>query len=516
MFSLCRLSQLSLQRQRTFAVLSRQLATPRPFVLVAPLKQVRSLHSAPFVKSSATSASTSSPSPPTPTTSELNEIDALTKEAGKAFFEDKDYAKTVAMFKTMLTRKDFTNENLGVVRMVAVMFANGGKECEQDVSKAKELFEALASQKDAFGLFGLGLLHLKGRGVAQDFLSAARYFREAAAEKNTAANYYLGVLHELGIGIAKDSSKALAFYETAAAHGDANALTNLGMIYRKRCKFALAHKYFLRAARENELAFFTLSAMTDRGEHVEGYKPNHGYLDLMWITGASPDVHLQAILVENGGPLDFSLDLFDFAKADGPVKDKHAFQFVTLLYNAGEGSLFARFLAGMRYEFGLVESFGHGMLMDTYRAQVKDGAEFVEPSHNRIALDMFISAADQEFVIAQRKLGLVYATGKLGVSQDAAKAAKVFEELAAKNDPIAQYNLGVLYLTGRGVEKDAAKAAEMFQSASRQGLSDAEYNLGLMYEAGDGVKKDAARAKQLFVNASKRALVDATEKLKEL
>ncbi|KAI9326786.1 hypothetical protein BDR26DRAFT_1013070 [Obelidium mucronatum] len=342
--------------------------------------------------------------------------------------------------------------------MAAAMLANGGAEIKQDVARAEELLEALAAQRDGFGLFGLGLLRLKGRGVPQDFLRAQKHFKDAAREHNVSAHYYLGVLHELGIGV----------------------------------------------------------AMTDRGEGVlPTYKPNHGYLDLLWITGASPDVHLQkAVLTENNAPLDFGLDMFDFAKAEGPIRDKHAFQFVTLLYNAGEGNAFARFLAGMRYEFSLVESYGHNMLMDTYKSQLKEGAaDFVEPSYNRIAFDMYLSAADKEFVLAQRKLGLLLGLGTCGVERDHAKAIRIFQELSAKNDPIAQFNLGVMHLHGRGMERDDVKAAGLFQLAARQGLSDAEYNLGLMYEQGCGVKKDALRAKQLFTNASKRGLSDATEKL---
>ncbi|KAJ3287398.1 hypothetical protein HDU79_005715 [Rhizoclosmatium sp. JEL0117] len=507
------LRRLSLLCARAAATKPNRLTTPLITRTVAPLITRPLL--TPSIRAYSTTQPSNEPTTQQPTTDTL---ESATKDAGRAFFEQKDYSKAVSLLKALLSRPDFTNDSIGIIRMVAVMFANGGKECDQDVSKAIELFESLVEkQSDPFALFGLGLLHVKGRGVAQDFLRAARYFQKAADAGNVQAHYYLGVLSELGIGVSKDEAKALEYYTVAAEKGDANACTNLGIYYRKRGESSKSMDLFKRAARENELAFFTLSAMTDRGEGVDPtYKPNRGFLDLMWITGASPDVHLQAILVENGAPLDFGLDLFDFAKAEGPVKDKYAFQFVTLLYNAGEGSLFARFLAGMRYEFGLVESFGHGMLMDTYKAQHKpEQGEFKEPSYNRIALDMYLSAADQEFVVAQRKLGVVFAKGLLGVTADPTKAFKVFEELAAKNDPIAQYNLGVLYLNGLGVEKDLVKASEQFQLASKQGLSDAEYNLALLYEQGEGgVKKDVARAKQLFTNAAKRGLLDAIERIK--
>ena len=54
-----------------------------------------------------------------------------------------------------------------------------------------------------------------------------------------------------------------------------------------------------------------------------------------------------------------------------------------------------------------------------------------------------------------------------------------FRESAEAGDARAQFNLGVLYLTGRGVERDAAKALEWHLKAAAQGLPEAEHGLGV-------------------------------------
>ena len=58
----------------------------------------------------------------------------------------------------------------------------------------------------------------------------------------------------------------------------------------------------------------------------------------------------------------------------------------------------------------------------------------------------------------------------------------------------AQYNLGVMYATGRGVTQDYAEAVRWYRLAAGQGDADAQYNLGVMYANGRGVSQDAAEA----------------------
>ena len=62
--------------------------------------------------------------------------------------------------------------------------------------------------------------------------------------------------------------------------------------------------------------------------------------------------------------------------------------------------------------------------------------------------------------------------------------------LAEQGDAIAQYNLGLMSASGRGVPEDDVEAVRWFRLAADQGYAIGQYNLGLMYYNGDGVPED--------------------------
>ena len=81
-----------------------------------------------------------------------------------------------------------------------------------------------------------------------------------------------------------------------------------------------------------------------------------------------------------------------------------------------------------------------------------------------------------------------YDTGDYG------EAAHIWRPLAEDGDAMAQFNLGLLHETGRGVAEDAAAAAAWYERAALQGVTAAQYNLAALHQAGRGVPKDAAQA----------------------
>lgn len=87
---------------------------------------------------------------------------------------------------------------------------------------------------------------------------------------------------------------------------------------------------------------------------------------------------------------------------------------------------------------------------------------------------------------------------------DYATAAKEWRPLAEGGDPIAQFNLGLLYLDGHGVPQSPAEAASWFRRAAEQDYVPAQHNLGAMYGTGQGVKRDLIQAyKWLNICAAK-------------
>lgn len=77
----------------------------------------------------------------------------------------------------------------------------------------------------------LGMLHMRGQGVAADPEAARRLFGQAAATGGTEAMMRLAHMHRAGDGIGQDVAAAVYWYQTAAANGHAAAFTALGEMY---------------------------------------------------------------------------------------------------------------------------------------------------------------------------------------------------------------------------------------------------------------------------------------------
>ena len=90
-----------------------------------------------------------------------------------------------------------------------------------------------------------------------------------------------------------------------------------------------------------------------------------------------------------------------------------------------------------------------------------------------------LAASDRSIEDVHVYLGICYARG-LGAPQNDAEA---FHQLTmypsvTNNYPDAQYQLGILYLHGRGTDPDVAQAAKLLQAAAARGQKDARELLG--------------------------------------
>jgi TPR repeat protein len=85
------------------------------------------------------------------------------------------------------------------------------------------------------------------------------------------------------------------------------------------------------------------------------------------------------------------------------------------------------------------------------------------------------------------------------------------EVLAAAQggDKVAQLEMGLRYLEGRGLLKDGSEAARWFRNAADQGYAIAQFNLGLCYQKGIGVPVDHEQAVKWFRKAADQQLAQA-------
>lgn len=101
-------------------------------------------------------------------------------------------------------------------------------------------------------------------------------------------------------------------------------------------------------------------------------------------------------------------------------------------------------------------------------------------------------------------------------SEAAAARRKRIEEAAGDGNPVAQYNLGVMYWCGSGVKSDFVEAATWYRKAAGQGYGRSQFSLAEMYLHGYGVPRDAVTAVYWLRKAADQGEVAALSELGNL
>ena len=100
-----------------------------------------------------------------------------------------------------------------------------------DYATALREFWALAQRDDAEGQNGLGVMYIKGWGVAKDDAQAVRWWRKSAEQGNAKAQHSLGGMYFRGTGVSKDYAEAARWWRKAAEQGVTEVQINLGLMY---------------------------------------------------------------------------------------------------------------------------------------------------------------------------------------------------------------------------------------------------------------------------------------------
>ena len=80
---------------------------------------------------------------------------------------------------------------------------------------------------------------------------------------------------------------------------------------------------------------------------------------------------------------------------------------------------------------------------------------------------------------------------------------RLLRPLADQGNADAQFEVGNMYLKGRGVPQDYAQAAVWLRAAADQGNAKGKINLGWMYESSHGVTQDYALAVTWYPEGSR-------------
>jgi hypothetical protein len=101
-------------------------------------------------------------------------------------------------------------------------------------------------------------------------------------------------------------------------------------------------------------------------------------------------------------------------------------------------------------------------------------------------------------------------------SGDTATARQFWQKAGEAGNPIAQFNLGIVYHFGKGAKKNYGKALHWYRKSARQNHKTAQFNLGRMYENGLGVTRDRAEAVHWYRKASGQGHKSAEIRLKKM
>jgi len=157
-----------------------------------------------------------------------------------------------------------------------------------DYVTASKIYGSLAAQGNARAQNNLGMISLKGHGVAHDDAEALKWFRLAAAQGLAEAQLNLGAMYAEGLGLAQDYAQAGKWFRLAAEQGDAKAQFNLGLLYMSGSGVAHNDAQAVTWVRKSAVqglaqAQYTLGSMY---EHGQGVKQDYVRAYLWFALGA--------------------------------------------------------------------------------------------------------------------------------------------------------------------------------------------------------------------------------------
>ena len=154
-----------------------------------------------------------------------------------------------------------------------------------------------------------------------------------------------------------------------------------------------------------------------------------------------------------------------------------------------------------------------GLVATAHAAPMDDADAAYDKGDYAQSLKVWKSRAAEGDMVAQYNLGMLYDTGR-GVVQNDQEALKWFKIAAEKGNATAQFNIGTMYDTGRGVAQNDQEALKWFRLAAGKGNASAQNSLGWMYHYGRGVTQNRQEALKWYKLAAAQGQQAAIANLK--
>ena len=165
----------------------------------------------------------------------------------------------------------------------------------------------------------------------------------------------------------------------------------------------------------------------------------------------------------------------------------------------------------MRYYFHLILAFS--LVFAATKAVASNKEKEIADSYYQNAIEMqglsrledvfelYARSAELGNPIAQYNLAMMYSNGE-SVYVDYQQAVYWFRKSAGQLFAPAQYRLGELYYFAKGgLDRNLDKAVELFKMAAKQKDADAQMNLAILYGTGEGLPLDKEEALSWILKA---------------
>uniref|UniRef100_A0A8D3DAA9 Fibronectin type-II domain-containing protein n=1 Tax=Scophthalmus maximus TaxID=52904 RepID=A0A8D3DAA9_SCOMX len=330
------------------------------------------------------------------------------------------------------------------------------KELYEKLLKVAEKGHQKAMEKVAYAM-------LFGDYMNQNITKAREMFEKLAVEGSPKAQMALGFLYAAGLGVNSSQAKALVYYTFGALGGNLVAHMILGYRYwggvgvPQSCESALTHYRLVANQVANDVS----------------------------LTGGSAVQRIRLLdEVENPGSTSGMLeeDLIQYYQFLAEKGDVQAQVGLGQLHLHGGRGVEQNHQRAYDY-FNQAANAGNTHAMAFLGKMYSEGSEFL-PQNNETALQYFKKAAEQGWVDGQLQLGTMYYSEcggfrlyaclflllyGIGVKRDYKQALKFFNLASQAGHILAFYNLAQMHATGTGVMRSCHTAVELFKNVCERG-----------------------------------------------
>lgn len=330
-------------------------------------------------------------------------------------------------------RRAAARGHVHAMKLLARIYEEGLLGEAPDAIQAALLYKKVAETGDAEAQFIVGRMYARGEGLPANMASAARWFARSAEAGHPLAQYNFALHLESGAGVNPDPARARLMVESAASLQLAPAQFKLGRdLLRSDPQSSEGVEWLKRAAEQNHLgALDLLGRLYARGEFGQKDTSTAREYLLRAAEGGhvASYVQLAALLHEDDGSIDASVDLLERAASQGSAEA----------------------------EFALANLFLKGKAANLDK---------------RKGLAWLKAAADHGHATALFELAVCYCRGD-GVEADIERGVELYRAAGEQGHVIGKYNFATMVLGGRCGGGDVDLARRFIREAALAGLQEA-------------------------------------------